>query len=350
MDYLSSEDMGEDQYSILSPIPETVPPSAKPEIASGLKKYKLGKQLGFGAFSTVYEAIRVTDEETVAIKAVNCRWTRMELYDMGEERLHLPPRVLREYLTLTAIEHENVIKMIDAFDAGDNEVYFVLEYLPYSLRDVMRRFYLSLNRKKVFVRQMFSALAFLHSRGVIHRDVKPENILITSDSVLKLADFGLCCRSELPEGASHDMMIGTRIYRAPELVFGSRKYSQSVDVFAGALVAFELFTSHSLIVARDDISHAVKLVKLFDVPDINLLPDVEILFPDYTTMCFDLAKIPSMTLKHRLRIFAQEQQEFFISCLEFHPYDRISAMDAKHSGFLSKGVKEVMGGWRFWWF
>lgn len=100
--------------------------------------------------------------------------------------------------------------------------------------------------------QILKATAFIHSHNIIHRDVKPENMLLSKNGVLKICDFGFARSTIKGEGKEFTDYVSTRWYRAPELLVGDRNYGKTVDVWAIGCIFVELLTGHPLFTGESD--------------------------------------------------------------------------------------------------
>uniref|UniRef100_A0A8R1HZR3 Protein kinase domain-containing protein n=1 Tax=Caenorhabditis japonica TaxID=281687 RepID=A0A8R1HZR3_CAEJA len=144
---------------------------------------------------------------------------------------------------LVVIARDNfVLKYLDCFATADI-LSIVTEEVPYTLADVIKDTLKPKgeNLNRWFYTQILSGIAYIHSKDIMHRDMKPENILITLRNIVKIADFGQACiyRKEVPD-EEYELDVGTRWYRAPELLFGSQKYKPSVDVWAIGCILAEM--------------------------------------------------------------------------------------------------------------
>jgi serine/threonine protein kinase len=292
--------------------PGLVPPSG-PKHAQYRRS---SSRLGGGAFGEVLAGRRLATGEPVALKRVVVRAP-----DEG-----IPDNLLRELKTLQHLSGRSphVVRLLDHYPLG-NAVVLVLELCPRGdLRSLLGvgaagadpregrdpRAHLPLTPAcvKGVVRQVFMGLAACHSLGVIHRDVKPGNVLVGADARLKLADFGLARfapgmspRTSSPRTSpgtissspspgvlfgTYTPAIQTRWYRAPEILYGARDYSAAVDVWSAGAILAELLTPNGPILPGDsDIDQLARTLTLLGTPDDARWPDARGL-PDYEKIAF----------------------------------------------------------------
>jgi len=186
--------------------------------------YKSVKQVGHGHFGQVYLGQHKRTKEEVAIKCV-----KKKLMDQNET-----VQLRQEIEILKMCQHPNIVRMRDCFE-NDKSYYMVLEYLSGGdLYDYInrRRFDLSEARARKLCYQISCAVAYLHSYGIMHRDLKLENIMMSDDSeeaVPKLVDFGLSKMVGPDEQANES--FGTISYASPEIIRGSY-YNKKVDIWS----------------------------------------------------------------------------------------------------------------------
>ena len=159
-------------------------------------------------------------------------------------------RFQREAKTLAKLDHPNIIKVLD-FGAFENNFYLSFEYFPArNLREVLLENQLSVDDKTKIFQQIVKGLGFAHSHQIIHRDVKPENILIGPDLHVKIADFGLALTADDSVVTNKSSIVGTPGYMSPEQIRGEALTPQS-DLFALGTVAYELFTGRNPFIGKD---------------------------------------------------------------------------------------------------
>ena len=158
---------------------------------------------------------------------------------------HMPPphNSLREARLLKLATHINVISLLETFQQPGGQFILVFEFLVLTLEDCLDEKLISSSQLKSNLHNLFSAIAHIHSLGIIHRDIKPSNILLRSPSgPAYLADFGIAWMEGDPdsEPASKKITdVGTTAYRPPELLFGNSAYNSSLDMWAAGCVVAE---------------------------------------------------------------------------------------------------------------
>lgn len=214
------------------------------------RRYSDVKALSAGAFGDVYRATERTSGASVAIKRLGDLFSG----DIGETR-----RVLRELRLLRLLQHENILSLSDVVLGGPNagtfsEVYVVTPLLASDLHCLIRSdCTLSEAHRQTFLYQILRALKYLHSAHVIHRDVKPSNVLIAANCDVKLCDFG----NSRPLSASSSLRLTatglttTLFYRAPESMRDD-DYSTALDLWSAGCVLAELWLRRPLFGAADE--------------------------------------------------------------------------------------------------
>lgn len=196
-------------------------------------RYRLDSKIGEGGVAFVYKALDITLEREVAVKVL-----RQELTDNEE----IVGRFRREAHSAAKLNHPNVVQIYDTGVEG-NTYYIVMEYLPEpDLKRIIKEYAPLPLRKTLEVSiQCARALAYAHKQGLVHRDVKPHNILFTDDGRVKLSDFGIAAAAG--EGGLTDagLVLGTAYYISPEQAQGAPATVQS-DIYSLGVVMFECIT------------------------------------------------------------------------------------------------------------
>ncbi len=217
-------------------------PSLPPKSGDRIGRYVLtGRVLGAGGFGAVYEATHPEVELRVAIKVSEPH------LDAG-----LRERALREANALARIQHRHVVRVFDAGEATDGRVYLAMELLAGEpLSDLLDRGPVERGRAAAIVKAVGNALDAIHTRGLVHRDVKPGNIFLCRDDdgevYPKLIDFGIA--KDVAAGAPKDLtregaFIGTPTYSSPEQCNGAADLGPRSDIYALGILAFHLVTGH----------------------------------------------------------------------------------------------------------
>ncbi|KAF8197097.1 kinase-like domain-containing protein [Pholiota molesta] len=211
-----------------------------------------------------------TSGEIVALKKI-----RLEAEDEG-----VPSTAIREISLLKELKDDNIVRLLDIVHA-DQKLYLVFEFLDVDLK----RYIETGNQNQIHAPAQFWSL-ILHSHRILHRDLKPQNLLIDNRDNLKLADFGLARAFGIPMRTyTHEVV--TLWYRAPEVLLGSRHYSTAIDMWSGT----PLFPGDS------EIDQIFKIFRILGTPSeeswpgVSQLPDYKPTFPQWSRQ--DVARIVS---------------------------------------------------------
>jgi CRP-like cAMP-binding protein len=202
--------------------------------------YRVVEQIGVGGMSTVYSAVHIADQTAAAVKVLPGAWGQAP---------ELRERLRREALALQGIAHPRVIALLEAGEVDERfggGFYLAMEWIPHALDRVLRAQYpepLEPPRALTIARGVAEGLAAIHDRGLVHRDVKPSNILLRPDGSPVLTDLGLA--TALAESARErrltptDIIVGTADYISPEQVAGTAVDERS-DLYALGVVLYEM--------------------------------------------------------------------------------------------------------------
>lgn len=230
--------------------------------------------LGEGQFATVYKA---RDKETGVIVAVK----KIKFGNRVEAADGINRTALREIKLLQEIKHIHIIGLVDVFGHGSN-ISLVYDFMDTDLEEVIRdreNIVLTPAHIKSYMIMMLTGLEYLHANWILHRDLKPNNLLINEKGILKIGDFGLVKFYGSPTREMTHQVV-TRWYRAPELLFGARIYSTGIDMWAVGCIFAELLRREPLLPGETDLNQLVKIFELFGTPNDQNWPKVKTL-PDY---------------------------------------------------------------------
>lgn len=243
-----------------------------------------------------------------------------------------PSTAIREISLMKELNHENILALYDVVHAGEKLV-IVSEYMDKDLKRFMddQGGALDLPTIKSFAYQMLRGIAYCHENSILHRDLKPQNLLIGRDGSLKLADFGLARTFSIPVNTFSNEVV-TLWYRPPDVLLGSCSYNTSLDIWSAGCIIAEMYTGLPLFpgTANDD-----QLLRIFQVmgtpsehtwPGISQFPEFKPIFPVYLPQ--DLQQL----------IFGLDPlgADLLERMLQLRPELRISAADAlRHSWFQS---------------
>lgn len=212
------------------------------------RSYETHKILGEGAYGVVALAVHKPTGMTVAIKKI--------------EPFHKTIVCLRTIRELNLLNffrnHENIIGFYDVQRPADfdsfNEVYLIQEYMPTDLHNLIHSLNLLDQHIQYFIYQVLRGLKMIHSANVIHRDLKPLNILVNSNCDVKICDFGLARilgSKELPLESKLTEYVATRWYRAPEIMLSLSMYSTAIDLWSVGCIMAELYLRYPMFPGKD---------------------------------------------------------------------------------------------------
>ncbi|CAG8448827.1 12195_t:CDS:2 [Cetraspora pellucida] len=258
----------------------------------GTNTFEILEICGDGTFGIVYKAKQKSAEKFVAIKRAK---------EVKYER-PVQERIANEIEILRKVQHENV-------------------YYTLSPQEVKSCIWMILN-----------GVVHIHNNGVIHRDLSPSNILISDSGVIKISDLGMAWvnsnNGHEPRGKMK-FEVGTRYYRAPELLYSAENYSNAIDLWSLGCIFTEFFTkpaSSPLFHGENDIEQLSEIFRILGVPDESTWPEM-IDFPDYGKFTFIKKDCDGLTIRQLPKAKSQEVQ-FISKFLKYPSMERITASKA----------------------
>jgi len=200
-----------------------------------IRGYRFLRKLAENPISVVYLAESLRTRERLVLKVLR------QAPEVGGRSADTFDRFLREYEIASAIRHPNVVRIFD-FGAGDDYAYIAMEYFPKG--DLRQRIKAGVTPREAasLMRQMAQSLKVLHEAGVLHRDLKPGNIMLRKDGSIALIDFGLARKAKLEsEITGTGEIFGTPYYMSPEQGHGS-KVDERSDIYSLGIIFFEMLT------------------------------------------------------------------------------------------------------------
>ena len=299
---------------------------------SSAEDYKILEKVGEGAFGTVFRALnRVTGRE-VALKKIRVRDIRV-----------LPPNALRELNALRCLDHPHVVPLLGMHTHGANLV-LAMPFVPCNLASVLaaRDAPLPEAHAACLSRMLLEGLHAIHTQGLLHRDLKPGNLLLDASGALLIADFGQARLRPNPssaEAASLSHAVATRWYRAPELLFGARRYDTGVDVWACGCVIAQLLTLSPLLPGDSDIDQLFTVVRFLGSPSPEVWPGVEAL-PDYCKI--ELPQdVPPRPLRSMVPLASEAALSLAEQMLRYDAARRLSPLQALRHPWICECASRV---------
>lgn len=296
-----------------------------------MDQYEKMEKIGEGTYGKVYKAKCLQTGRIVALKK-----TRLEMEEEG-----VPSTTLREISLLKMLSESNhIVKLMSVEHMEENNkpcLYLVFEYLTTDLKKFMDRngkgpaHPLSKDVVKNFLYQLVKGLAHCHKHGVLHRDLKPQNLLVDDTAMcLKIADLGLGRAFSIPV-KSYTHEIVTLWYRAPEVLLGSTHYATPVDIWSVGCIFAELARKQPLFPGDCELQQLLHIFRLLGTPSETMWQGV--------TKLRDWHDWPQWQPQDLQRVFPQLEPEgvdLLKQMLEYDPAKRISAKNAlKHPYFDS---------------
>jgi serine/threonine-protein kinase len=214
-------------------------------------RYRVTARIGHGGMAEVYECNDVITKKSVAIKLIR--------KDVMDNPVNLK-RFKNEASIAASLNHPNIVKV---YNHGTIEgvPYIANEYIKgQNLKEVLDfRGSLPIEEAVDYMLQLAAALNYAHKHGIVHRDVKPENIYVMGDGTIKLGDFGIAQTDSKKEGTEKDI-VGSVHYLAPEITSGKPATGQS-DIYAAGVTFFELITGHVPFVKEKAVDIAIAHIK-----------------------------------------------------------------------------------------
>jgi len=296
------------------------------------RRYRIIDPVGSGAYGVVVSAEDTVTGRQVAIKKI----------EKGLDHPTLAKRTLRELKILRLIQHDNIIPIITIQLPRSREdfdgIYVVSELMESDLTSIIKsKQALGDEHCQFFVYQILRGLKFLHGSGVLHRDLKPRNLLVNSNCDLKICDFGLA-RVDLPgtkvKAALMTDYVATRWYRPPEALLLYKKYTKAMDIWSVGCILGELLLRKPILPGKDTENQLELIFNLLGTPE-----DEDVAAIPNTRSRRLVERLPRKAPKDFRVIFKganPQGLDLLKKLLQFNPAKRLSVEEALSHPYLSR--------------
>uniref|UniRef100_A0A674J140 mitogen-activated protein kinase n=1 Tax=Terrapene triunguis TaxID=2587831 RepID=A0A674J140_9SAUR len=260
-----------------------------------------------GSYSTVYKGISRINSQLVALKVISL-----------ETEEGVPFTAIREASLLKSLKHANIVLLHDIIQTKDT-LTFVFEYMHTDLAQYMAQHPGGLHAHNVmlFMFQLLRGLAYIHQQHILHRDLKPQNLLVSCLGELKLADFGLARAKSIPS-QTYSSEVVTLWYRPPDVLLGATDYSSDLDIWSAGCILVEMLQGQPMFPAvTGTLEQLEKIWAVLGVPTEDTWPGLSKL-PNYKP----LGQVPGA-------------EDLASKMLKAFPRERVSAQDALVHNFFS---------------
>ena len=237
-----------------------------------------------------------------------------------------PSTAIREISLMKELKHENIVNLYDVIHT-ENKLMLVFEFMDLDLKKYMdtrgERGMLEPPTIKSFMYQLMKGIAFCHENRVLHRDLKPQNLLINNKGMLKLADFGLARAFGIPVNTFSNEVV-TLWYRAPDVLLGSRTYNTSIDIWSAGCIMAEMYTGRPLFPGTTNEDQLQKIFRLMGTPSERSWPGIS-QFPEYKS---NFTVYHTQDIRNYLPQIDPVGLQLISSMLQMRPELRVSAQQA----------------------
>ncbi|KAI9501589.1 cyclin-dependent kinase 5 [Coemansia spiralis] len=221
-----------------------------------MEKYQKIEKLGEGTYGIVYKAQNRETNEVVALKRIR----------LDNEEEGVPCTAIREISLLKELKHPNIVGLFDVLHT-EKKLTLVFEFMDSDLKKFVDAYGGDLDPLTVkhLLYQLLCGIAYCHRNRVLHRDLKPQNLLINKRGDLKLGDFGLARAFGIPvRSYSHEVV--TLWYRAPDVLMGSRQYDTSIDIWSIGCIFAEMATGRPFFAGTSIDDQVLHIFKIMGTP------------------------------------------------------------------------------------
>uniref|UniRef100_A0AAX7SXU9 Cyclin-dependent kinase 7 n=1 Tax=Astatotilapia calliptera TaxID=8154 RepID=A0AAX7SXU9_ASTCA len=292
------------------------------DVKSRAKRYEKLDFLGEGQFATVYKARDKLTDTIVAIK-------KIKVGHRTEAKDGINRTALREIKLLQELHHPNIIGVAKCSSSLAVRMTLGLCFVVFKVIIKDTSLVLTPANIKAYILMTLQGLEYMHQHWVLHRDLKPNNLLLDGSGVLKLADFGLAKSFGSPSRVYTHQVV-TRWYRSPELLFGARMYGVGVDMWAVGCILAELLLRVPFLAGDSDLDQLTKIFEALGTPTEETWPGLSSL-PDYVSFKI----FPGTPLEHIFSAAGDDLLELLQGLFTFNPSARTTATQALKMRYFS---------------
>ncbi|GMM29827.1 cyclin-dependent serine/threonine-protein kinase [Martiniozyma asiatica (nom. inval.)] len=294
-------------------------------MSNSTSQFQQLEKLGEGTYATVYKGKNRSTGVYVALKEISL-----------DSEEGTPSTAIREISLMKELKHENIVTLYDVIHT-ENKLTLVFEFMDNDLKRYMdtngynQTGALEPHIVKSFMYQLLKGILFCHDNRVLHRDLKPQNLLINNKGQLKLGDFGLARAFGIPVNTFSNEVV-TLWYRAPDVLLGSRNYSTSIDMWSAGCILAEMFTGKPLFSGSSNDDQLNKIFRIMGTPNERTWPGVSS-YPNYKNNF-------TLYIPQDLRVFIPNIEHMALNLLEgllqMRPEMRLSARQTLHHPWFSE--------------
>jgi len=299
-------------------------------------KYTRTTKLGEGTYGVVYRAKDQKGQEIYALKKI-----RLQAEEEG-----IPSTAIREISLLKELNHINIVKLYEVLHSP-KKLTLVFEYVEQDLKkilDMAKGKGLDIKFTKNLLYQLLRGVDHIHKYKVLHRDLKPQNLLINKDNILKIADFGLARGYGIPvKNYTHEVV--TLWYRPPDVLLGNKTYGTTVDMWSIGCIFAEMASGKPLFTGNSEVDQLKKIFEIMGTPTDNYASSLKEL-PEWGVGDNNFEEKKPQNFKELIPNLDNEGIDLLQKFLQLEPDKRISCEEAlKHPFFddILSTVKKLYG-------
>ncbi len=287
-------------------------------------KYTRTSKLGEGTYGVVYRAKDQKGQEIYALKKI-----RLQAEEEG-----IPSTAIREISLLKELAHVNIVKLYEVLH-NPKKLTLVFEYVEQDLKKVIDKTNgkgLDMPLVKSYLYQLLRGVDHIHKNKVLHRDLNPQNLLITKDDIVKIADFGLARGYGIPvKNYTHEVV--TLWYRPPDVLLGNKIYGTTVDMWSIGCIFAEMVSGKPLFTGNSESDQLKKIFEIKGTPNDNYASSLKEL-SEWGVGDNNFENYPEKNMKELFPNLDSEGLDLLQKFLQLEPEKRISAEEAlKHPFF-----------------